>query len=288
VDYRHLGYDGHVPAANTVRAYRADWVDFQRWCANSGVACLPATPAMVTAYVTDLAGSRRWSTVVRRLAAIAAVHREHGWDSPTGDLGVRVRAAAVRHQLAGRPTPTDGLDVGQLERVVVVLPSAPQGVRDRAMLLVGYGAALRRAELVGLDVDSVSDNGRGLTIAATNRRVFVPYGSSPGLCSATAWHACSALLDDDAGPAFRPVDRFGRVGPGRLSPQGVTLAVKRATGRAGLDPARSAAGSLRRGMVGAATSFGGTDRAIMAHTGHRTRALVRSYMRAERSPTAPA
>jgi hypothetical protein len=91
----------------------------------------------------------------------------------------------------------------------------------------------------------------------------------------TRWRDTAGLGD---GPAFRPVDRHGRVGGARLGPKAVTRVVRRAATRAGLDPARYRGLSLRRGMVTAATEHGVSDARIMAQTGHRSRRLVRRYM----------
>jgi hypothetical protein len=81
-----------------------------------------------------------------------------------------------------------------------------------------------------------------------------------------------------SGPAFRAVDRHGRIGEEPLSVRSVTRIVQRAVERAGSDGSRYSGRSLRRGMVLAATEHGASDRRIMAHTGHRSRRLVRRYM----------
>ncbi len=64
-----------------------------------------------------------------------------------------------------------------------------------------------------------------------------------------------------------------------LSTRGITRIVQRAVARADLDPTRYSGRSLRRGMVLAATEQGATEAGIMAQTGHRSRRLVRRYMR---------
>jgi integrase len=88
--------------------------------------------------------------------------------------------------------------------------------------------------------------------------------------------AASGVAD---GPAFRPVDRHGHVGGGRLSDRSVATVVKRAAAAAGLDPARYGGQSLRRGMVAAAAERGVDEAGIMAQTGHRDARLVRAYVR---------
>ncbi len=81
------------------------------------------------------------------------------------------------------------------------------------------------------------------------------------------------------GPLFRPVDRRGVVGPGRLSDRAVALVVKRAALAAGLDPDRYAGHSLRAGLATSAAAAGASERSIMDQTGHRSVATVRRYIR---------
>jgi site-specific recombinase XerC len=159
------------------------------------------------------------------------------------------------------------------------LPATPSGARDHALLLVGYGAGLRRTEIVGLDVADLSvDDDRGLRVRLARGDVWIPRGSAPHVCAVRAWRRWREHLFAPCGPAFRAVDRHGHVGAARLSDRAVTIIVRRAAARAGLDPDLYTGRSLRLGLVLAAASAGASDAAIMRQTGHRTRRLVRSYV----------
>jgi integrase len=92
------------------------------------------------------------------------------------------------------------------------LGTDPAGCRDRALLLLGFAGALRRSELVGLDVTDISGGTDGLTVRlrhsksdqeGAGRTVGIPFGLNPATCP------------------IRPVDRQGHVGPSRLSGQAV-------------------------------------------------------------------
>jgi len=117
----------------------------------------------------------------------------------------------------------------------------------------------------------------GLQVDVARGRVLIPFGSAPELCAVSAWNRWRAAAPLGDGPAFRAIDRHGHLGGG-LGPKAVTRLVRRAAAAAGLDPARYRGLSLRRGMVAAATERGASDAGIMAHTGHRSRRLVRRYM----------
>jgi site-specific recombinase XerD len=281
--------NAEVVSANTERAYRSDWADFSAWCATRSVGTLPSSPTDVTAYVADLATRCRATTVRRRLAAIAARHRAAGLTSPTTDLAVKVGAARAERDLRTLSHPTAPLGLAELRALVDALPDTTAGVRDRAMILLGIGAGLRRSELAALMVRHVRAEGSGLLVSVRDlegnlvRQAFIPPGSSAATDAPSAWAAWVAVSGLRSGPAFRAVDRHGNIGGGRLSDTAPAAIVKRALAMAGLDPARYGVGSLRRGLILIAARSGLADRGIAAQTGHKTLALVREYMRRDDS-----
>jgi integrase len=168
------------------------------------------------------------------------------------------------------------------------LGSDPAGCRDRALLPLGFAGALRRSELVGLDVDNVCEGTDGLKVhlrrsktdqEGAGRTLGIPYGSSPVTCPVRAWRAWLEVSGITEGHAFRPVDRHGRIGPRRLSAQAVALVLKRHAARAGLDPAEVAGHSLRAGLATSAAAIGVPERVIAEQTGHKGTAMLRRYIR---------
>lgn len=267
-------------APRTLVAYRSDWSHFARWCAARHEAALPARATTVVAYVEDLAATRRVSTLQRRLAAIRAVHLAAGLDAATDTPAVTTTMARARwrqRHLVGDTTP---ITVAELRRMSRALPPTLAGARDRAVLLVGFGAALRPGELVALGVSDVAVGRHGLRVESGRGGLRVPFGSAPELCAVTAWTAWARAGRLTAGPAFRAVDRHGRVGAEPLGEKAVGRIVRRSATAAGLDATRFTGRSLRRGMVDAAVANGTSRTAIMRQTGHRSARLVRSYIEA--------
>ena len=271
-------HGARIAAPNTARAYRADLRDFTNWCADRRCSALPAAPQDVARYLRERATTRAPSTVARRLAAIVDAHRRNGYASPRDHRAVREALASIEWHHRDRRRPTAPLDVESLSRMSLCLPATPAGTRDRALILVGYGAALRRTEIVGLDVGDIHVRRDGsLRLRLRRGTVVVPPGSQPHLCAVRAWSRWrerARLLD---GPAFRPVDRHGNVRPMRLSDRAVTSIVQRAAATAGL-PTSYSGRSLRLGMVLAAAAVGAPEEGIMAQTGHRSRRLVQRYV----------
>lgn len=281
-------YAAGAAAPNTLRAYRADWRHFVAWCAEHRLEALPAAPEAVALYLVDLARTRRVATLQRRLSSISRAHRLAGAPSPTQAAVVRETWAGIRRAKGVAPTQVAPAATAELRRMVTTLDDSPIGLRDRALLLLGFAGALRRSELVALDAGDVDHVDEGLVVTlrraktdqeARGRRVGVPYGSYPATCpvrSLRRWLEAAAVAE---GPVFRPVDRHGRIGTARLSDKAVARAVKRAAGRAGLDPTRYAGHSLRAGFATAAAAAGASERAIQNQTGHKSVTVLRGYIR---------
>ena len=123
------------------------------------------------------------------------------------------------------------------------LPDSLIGCRDRALLLV----ALRRSELAALEVTQrdgaswIEQTNAGLVLhlartkadqQAAGEDVGVPYGSHPETCPVRAFRAWTEEARILNGPAFRPIDKAGRIGTAALSDKSIATIIKAAIGRA--------------------------------------------------------
>ena len=249
-------------AENTTRVYRTGWAQFTGWCDEHGVMALPAGPETVAYYVADLAKVAKPATIDLRLAAISAAHRAAGHDSPTKEEAVRLVRRGVRRTLGTAQRQVRPVTVPELRTMLEGLGSDPAGCRDRALLLLGVAGALRRSELVGLDVADIAEGTDGLTVRSgaqrlTRRAPGAPSASPSGLIRLPPRLARVARgLRHSRGSTFRPVDRHGHIGTTRLGPQAVAHVLKRHAARAGLDPGEVAGHSLRAGLATSAASAG--------------------------------
>jgi site-specific recombinase XerD len=289
-DHRERAHDyaNAAMAINTRRAYRADWRDFAAWCERHRRAALPAVPETVAAYLAALADHRKTSTITRRLSAIAQAHKTAGFPSPTGEAAVRQVAAGIRRKHGTHQQGKEAAVTADLRAMVGTLDASLPGLRDRALLLLGFAGAFRRSELVALDVADVTRTRDGLVVRlrrsktdqeGIGREVGIPYGSTPMTCPVRALEDWLAAAGITAGPLFHPIDRHGNVRPRRLTDQSVALIVKRAALAAGLNPQVYAGHSLRAGLATAAAQAGVAERTIMEQTGHKSLPIVRRYIR---------
>ncbi len=163
------------------------------------------------------------------------------------------------------------------------------GVRDRALILLGFAGAFRRSRLVSLDVEDCGFGKDGLTVTlrrsktdqdGQGRKIGVPYGSNPETCPVRVLQTwLEQVCAPTSGPVFRSINRHGQVPPKRLSAADVARIVKKLAERVGLDATKYAGHSLRAGHATSAAIAGASERSIMNQTGHRSVQMVRRYIR---------
>lgn len=275
-------------AANTVRAYRADWSHFVEWCTGHQQVTLPASPDTVALYIADLAATLKPSTLTRRTSAISQAHQIAGFESPVRAAKVRAVMAGIRRSKGTAAKAKTPVLAEDLKRMLSHVPEGLLGVRDRALLLVGFAGAFRRSELVGLDHGDVEFARDGLVVRirksktdqdGEGRKIGIPYGSNPITCpirSLQDWLQKSGITE---GALFRPINRHGKMAEVRLSSAAVAEVVKRYAGAVGLNIGEFAGHSLRAGLATSAAMAGASERAIMNQTGHRSVTMVRRYIR---------
>ena len=283
------GYAADARAAATRQKYREQWERFDQWCDAHGFCALPTSATALSLYLSACADDGlSVATLGQALAAIAEVHKRSGHPSPRTLPKVREVWKGIRRRLGTAPRRRVApVIVDELRQLAEVLDETRIGRRDRALLTIGFAAALRRSELVALDVEDLRFTADGLEILVRKSKtdqegegalVGVPFGSDLATCpvrSLRTWLADVAL---EEGAVFRAVSRHGRLGE-RLSDRDVARIVKRTALRAGLDPAPYAGHSLRAGLATSAAKAGKRDRAIMKQGRWRSRAMVDRYVR---------
>ena len=204
-------YLGASRASATHRAYAADLAAFRAWGGT-----VPTTPEVVAAYLATHA-TLAASTLRRRLAAIADAHQSGGYPDPTKHVLVRKVLRGICRTHGVTRSAAAPLDIATLARVVGTLSRDLLGLRDRALLLVGFFAALRRAELVGLEVSDVALGGGAWTVTIRRSKtdqygvgqvVALPLLESP-LCPVTALQGWLLAAGITGGPVFRTIDCEG-------------------------------------------------------------------------------
>ena len=156
-DYRRA-----ARADNTRRAYRAAVARFTDWCAAHAQVPPPAAPETVAAFLAAEAGRGLAVNTLRlRHAALRYLHLLAGYPPPTASLLVSATFAGIR-RAHRRPLRKDRPGARSVARRSQVIPDNLPGRRDRALILVGFAAALRPSELARLEVGSLTRHDDGL------------------------------------------------------------------------------------------------------------------------------
>jgi site-specific recombinase XerD len=290
-------------AENTLRGYRSDWAEFTAWCERLHRRALPAAADTISTYLTELARhGAKVGTMSRRLSSIRFAHQLRDLPDPTTGArvvavweGIRRTHGAPPEQAAPLMFPSldDVLDHTATTRTWKTRPPEPDlaGLRDRALLLVGFWGALRRSELAALTVDQITEHRRGLVVALpwskTNQRgeqtelVVLPHANRRTRCAVTAlrdWLDAAGITE---GPVLRKVSRGNRVLDRAMHPESINDLVQAAAARAELPGGPYSAHSLRAGFVTYSHLRGASDRAIARQTRHRSLATLGAYVRVE-------
>src|SRR5258705_636085 len=229
-------------AASTRKAYGTDYRLFKAWWDAKGVSSLPAAPETVAAYIPAEAQTAKPSTIGRRVAAIRYAHKLAGIQTPTDAEGVKATMRGIRRTFGGARNKKAPAVAAKMLGMVATAPDSLAGLRDRALLLLGFAGAFRRSELVALDVADLWETETWLLVTirrgktdqeGAGRTIAIPRGDVA--CPVKALRAWLDAAAIDAGPIFRPIDRGGTGRRPRLTCRSVANFVKADAARAGVD-----------------------------------------------------
>lgn len=285
-------------AETTIRGYGSDFAAFERWCERERQTALPASPETVADFITACAnGSHRCdehrskgpgnapSTLARRLSAIRKVHRLLRLPSPVEDEEVKT---ALRRAIRGkgrRQHQAHGLTIDIRDTLIASCSQESlMGLRDRAMVAVGYDTLCRRSELVALRLADLTDNPDGSVTVLVRRSKADALGDgrTAFLTPRTAlllnaWLEAAGI---EEGPLFRSLTPK-ELGRDALDPCSVSRILKRAAERAGYGDALIADLSSHSLRIGAAQDMSSADfgiLALMSAGGWKTVSVVARYV----------
>lgn len=275
---------GLTGAPNTARAYGAHLKRFSAWCTEHGHEPLPATVDALVGFCTHLAeAGKKVGTLVQHCAAISKAHAVRGVDSPTDDKQFKIFMDGVRRVHGVRQKQASAFSLVQLKQLVRSLNvQTLTGLRDRAMLLLGFTGAFRRSELTALNVQDLRFTEECLVVSLGKSKTnqmgdyeekAIFYSPEPAVCPIRSLKAWLEQLERSEGPIFVMLRKGNRLTTKRLSDQSINTVVQRYLG-----PGYTAH-SLRASFVTVAKLNGADDSKIMNQTKHKTSAMIRRYTR---------
>ncbi|MBO9479589.1 site-specific integrase [Shimia sp. R11_0] len=227
------------------------------------------------------------ATLNRRIASWCAFHRMRNQPNPFDAPLLRQTRAKARKAMARPPTPKSAHPITKdvLLKLLDAAGSGLRGLRDRAILLLGWASGgRRRSEIVGLnreDVDLSEYDAQGVVWLQLVQTKTTDHGKTPKLVlkgyaarAVVAWIDASGITE---GPLFRRITRTDALGQKRLSDAAVSQILKRLLQDAGLDPSYASPHGLRSGFLTQAALDGAPLPAAMRLSLHRSAAQAQKY-----------
>jgi integrase len=298
------GYARAAASENTLKAYAKDWANFARWCRMKGAEPLPPSPEMIGLYLADLASGAgpspalSVSTIDRRLSGLAWNYAQRGFNLDRKNRHIATVLAGIKRKHARPPVQKEAILAEDILAMVATLPFDLRGLRDRAILLMGYAGGLRRSEIVSLDVhkDDTPDSGGWIEIfekgalltlnAKTGwREVEIGRGSKDQTCPVHALEQWLHFAKINFGPVFVGTSRDGkRATETRLNDKHVARLIKRTVLDAGIrselpEKDRLALFSGHSLRAGLASSAEVDERYVQKQLGHASAEMTRRYQR---------
>jgi site-specific recombinase XerD len=236
----------------------------------------------VAAYLAAQAGTLKASTLGRRVAAIHYAHKLTGFQSPTDSEGVKATMRGIRRTFGGARNKKAPAVAAKMHSMVATAPDSLAGLRDRALLLLGFAGAFRLA----LDVADIEETETGLLVAIRGSKtdqeregVTIAIARGDIACPVKALRAWLDAAGIESGPLFRPIDKAGTVRAPRLTCRSVANIVKAYAGRAGFDASTFSGHSLRSGFLTSAAGNGASIFKMMDVSRHKSVDTLRGYVR---------
>jgi len=274
-----------APATRT--AYRGDFTRFRLWCMARNVSALPASAETVAGYLAaEAEAGLAASTIGRRCAAIRHAHKLAGHEPPTNIEAVKATLRGIRRTIGTAPKRKAPAVAEIMRDMSRAAPTDIKGLRDRALLLLGFGGAFRRSELVALNVADTEFTGDGLRVTIRRSKtdqegqgatIAIIHGGA--CCPVKALKTWLDAAGISEGPIFRPVRKGGKVGESRLTAKSVCDLTKSYAGKLGLNAADYGAHSLRAGFLTSAARRGASVFKMRDVSRHKSMEVLQGYVR---------
>jgi site-specific recombinase XerD len=260
---------------------------FGKWCEARNLSALPATPSTLAAFIaTEAKRGIKVSSLERRLCGIRYAHLLAGHSPPNQSEAVRATLRGVRRTIGRAAKRKEPITANRIRAMVKHIPNNIFGLRDRALLLLGFSGAFRRSELVALDVSDFKETPAGLQVHIRRSKTdqeqygqFIGISQGSSDCPIKALKAWLTASGITRGPVFRSISKGGRVSDRRLTDRMVAEIVKLYASKIGLDSRSVSAHSLRAGFLTSAAQRGASIFKLMEISRHKNVDTLSRYIR---------
>ena len=260
-------------ANNTIRAYKSDFNDFGAFCSKHGFKSLPTEPKIIALYLTYLTNKdAKMSTLRRRLVSISMIHKHKGHYLDTKHPVIIENLMGIKRRKGSIQKGKKPLLINHLKAIIKVIHEDKieeiRKIRDKTILLIGFGGGFRRTELISIDYEDLEFVPEGLKITLRRSKTDqfgegmvkgLPYFSNTKYCPVfhlKKWLELSKIKD---GPIFRRFAKGSSLTKNRLTDQSVVLIIKQYLEIAGIDNKNFSGHSLRSGFATVSAESGADE-----------------------------
>ena len=235
-------------ASNTLRAYKSDFKDFGAFCVKHGFNSMPTEPKTVSLYLTYLSSRSKISTLRRRLVSIGVVHKLKGHYLDTKHPIIIENLMGIKRKKGSIQTGKNPILINHLKQIINVIDQEKikdiKKLRDKSLLLVGFGGGFRRTELISIDHEDLNfvEEGVKITLRRSKTDQFgegmikgLPYFSNKSYCPVINLKNWINLSQIKTGPIFRRFAKGSILTSHRLTDQSVVLIIKNYLKLAGIE-----------------------------------------------------
>tara|TARA_B100000315_G_scaffold96766_1_gene88947 strand:+ start:161 stop:1132 length:972 start_codon:yes stop_codon:yes gene_type:complete len=287
---------------NTLRAYKSDWIDFEKYCKFNNYNALPSTHETIANYLIYCAEERsiklKTATIIRRYSAIARKHRDNKYPIDR-KLYIEGVLEAIARKKGNSNISAKALLDTDIKKIIDKIDedkdegSRIRNIRDKTIILLGFFGAFRRSEISSINIENVEELILGLQVRLVKsktdqfgigRNIAIPYSKNTKYCAVNSyklWNEELKKFNIKDGPLFRKINKSNNVEIGqlnRMSPHRISLIIKKRATNAGLKNPKISGHSLRSGFATSAAFAGAEERDIMRTTGHKSERMVRKYI----------
>jgi integrase len=276
-----LEYESAALSPNTLRSYKSMWKKFESWCCAASLTAIPASAETVALYISSLGEDVSFSTLDSTLAAIEAVHKKANLVIQGDHAFFRRVRKGIRRKHKGNQTlkQAPALTILDLKGVCCRLGNGIKDVRDKSVITLAFFGALRRSEVVALDVDNIQLTEKGMMVTILQSKtsdkaqnVYIAYAKDKDICPVTSFKKWLEIAGIAKGPVFRSLIKGGKISADRLSGHSVSEIIKNHFGD------DYSGHSTRRGLVTASAEKGTSLHVIKKHSRHKSADMILHYI----------
>lgn len=294
-------------APSTRYAYKKDWQNFTDWADEHHLETMPTSPGTLALYIAWMADvGRKPSSIKRAMTTIRQAHLAFSEQPPTNHPSVVEVYQGIKRTHGTAQKKARPILLEMLKKICAVIPPSFLGKRDKAILAIGWAAAMRRSEIVALDVDDIDFCPEGCTVrigrsktdqVAQGVSVGVPFAKDREFCPARAlrsWIEFAEITDGCLFPSLgNPGKLFAQLDllrggysadldlSERLTGRTVNTIIARRMEKAGYRSKGFSGHSLRAGFITSAARAKLPEYEIQRLSRHASAQTLRGYVREE-------